>query len=106
LNIFVYIDRSGFSPFEKWLNQLNDKKVKSRILARFKRVELDNLGDYKHLEQGIYEFRFHFGPGYRVYFAKDGNELLILFTAGNKNSQRNDILKALKYYSDYLKDRE
>lgn len=65
-----YITSDGRVPFKEWLDSLHDKKVQSVILNRLNRVQLGNFGDCKHLGEGIYELRIHYGPGYRVYFLR------------------------------------
>lgn len=104
MNLKIYRDRYGFSFFEEWLNHLTDKASKARILARLSRIEEGNLGDYKFIGKGIWEFRLNFGPGYRIYFTKESQALIILFVGGNKNSQKRDIEKAAILLKDYLRD--
>lgn len=79
--------------FEDWLNGLRDRQARSRILVRIERVEEGNLGDHKFFD-GIGEFRFNFGPGYRVYFVKQGETVIMLLAGGDKDSQERDIARA------------
>jgi len=69
---------------------------------RLRRIEQGNYGDCKHIQNGLFELRFFFGPGYRIYFGEDGNTLVILLCGGDKSSQKKDILKAIKYWNEYL----
>ena len=89
--------------FDRWLTKLRDAKGKARILARIKSVELGNLGDAKSVGSGVNELRVHYGPGYRVYFKKKGNVLIVLLIGGDKSSQSRDIEKA-KVLAERLKE--
>jgi len=80
--------------FDKWLSKLRDLSSKGRILTRIKRVELGNLGDYKALGKGLFEMRIDSGPGYRLYFTRVKDKIIILLSGGNKSSQDSDIKKA------------
>ena len=93
LRVREYVDRKGISPFRNWLDSL-DVTTKARIQARILRIESGNLGDLKSVDGGAMELRFDFGPGYRVYFGKDGATLILLLTGGDKRSQRKDIKRA------------
>lgn len=84
-----------------WLNRLKDSRVRRRILMRLRRLEQGNLGDSKHIRDRLYELRLFFGPGYRIYFGKDGDATIVLLSGGDKRSQDNDIHTALKYWQDY-----
>ncbi len=68
---------------------------------RLRRLEQGNLGDAKHIKGRLYELRLFFGPGYRIYFGKDGNSLIVLLAGGDKNSQEKDIRVALQYWEKY-----
>ena len=85
-----------------WLNTL-DIAVKARIQARLLRFELGNLGDHKIMGGGVWEARLTFGPGYRIYFGKDGNSIIVLLLGGDKGSQRRDIQRSQAFWADYLK---
>lgn len=79
--------------FEKWFNRLRDVRAQARIQVRLDRIELGLLGDAKYFD-GIGELRIYYGPGYRVYFVKRGNAIVILLCGGDKSSQQHDIAKA------------
>ncbi len=93
----------GKQPFTEWLYSFTDKKVRSRIRARLDRVMIGNFGDTKLVDTGIWEMRFHFGPGHRIYFGIDGNVLVILLCGGDKSTQDSDIKRAREYWADYLR---
>ena len=91
--IRIYSDANGNEHFTSWITGL-DKTIRSRILSRLDRVEQGNLGDYKALGDGLYELRFTFGAGYRVYFGIEGKTLVILLNGGSKAFQTKDIKRA------------
>jgi putative addiction module killer protein len=64
-------------------------------------VAQGNYGDYKSVGEGVYELRFFFGKGYRVYFGEDGDTIVVLLQGGDKSSQSKDITKARAYWKDY-----
>ena len=80
--------------FANWLASLRDHSAKGRIVARISRLELGNPGDVKSVGGGVSEMRIDYGPGYRVYFATRGAELVILLCGGDKRTQDADIKKA------------
>lgn len=82
------------AEFVEWLKGLKDGRAAARIQVRIDRVELGNLGDAKFFD-GIGELRIDYGPGYRIYFVKRGNTVVILLCGGDKSSQDKDIKKAI-----------
>lgn len=80
--------------FVKWLGSLRDIRAVTKIADRLKRVANGNFGDVKSAGSGISELRIDYGPGYRVYFFKRGNELVILLCGGDKRTQSADIAQA------------
>jgi len=88
------IDIRQTDEFAKWLAKLRDRAARVRILDRLLRVRLGNLGDYKNLGGGLYEFRIAYGPGYRLYFSRQGDTIIVLLCGGDKSSQTRDIKKA------------
>ncbi len=84
------------SKFTKWLQELKDLKGKARIQARIDRLEFGHFGDCESIGTGVFELRINFGPGYRVYLMKKGQELVILLAGGDKGSQVKDIKQAIK----------
>ena len=89
--------------FAKWWDGLKDVRIRGRIKARLDRLLTGNFGDTKLVETGVWELRFHFGPGHRVYFELDRNVLVILLCGGDKSTQDRDIRRAREYWRDYLK---
>ena len=80
--------------FDNWFENLKSIRVRSRIADRIDRIKEGNLGDTKLVGNGISELRFHFESGYRIYFIKQNNTIIILLCGGNKKSQNKDIKKA------------
>ena len=97
-----YVDESGRSPFRVWLQTL-DTAIRARVQARILRFESGNLGDHKDVG-GIWEARFPFGPGYRVYFGKSGREIILLLLGGDKGTQAKDIKRAKDLWARYLEE--
>lgn len=82
--------------FDGWFASLRDVRAKVRIQARIDRAALGNFGDCAPVGEGVSEMRIHYGPGYRVYFAQRGLEVVILLAGGDKSSQTKDIARALE----------
>jgi putative addiction module killer protein len=94
--------RGRATPFSDWLASLKDARAVGIVRARLNRIRLDNFGDCKSVGGGIEELRIDFGPGYRVYFGREGSLVVILLCGGSKGSQARDILRAQKYWKEYL----
>lgn len=82
--------------FHDWLRRLRDANAVARIIARIRRMEQGNLGDNKSLGGGLMEMRIDYGPGYRVYFVRHGEAIVILLCGGDKHKQQRDIERARK----------
>jgi putative addiction module killer protein len=80
--------------FVAWLKGLKDSKARQRLNARLRKATLGNLGDVKPVGDGLYEMREFFGPGWRMYFIKRGDVLIVMLGGGDKSSQSNDITTA------------
>jgi putative addiction module killer protein len=80
--------------FEAWLEKLADRLGKAIILARLTAAEQGKLGDWKTIKSELCEMRVHFGPGYRLYFVKRKNVLIVMLAGGSKSTQVRDIRKA------------
>ena len=97
-----YLAADGRNVFRDWLKTL-DRVVRARIQARVLRFELGNLGDHKHVGAGVWEARLAFGPGYRIYFGKDGDTVVVLLAGGSKASRAADIRRAQGFWRDFVK---
>jgi len=103
LNVREYLNVDGISPFNKWLLGLQDLKARARIRTRLDRVSLGNLGDYQPVGDGVFELRFFFGPGYRVYYGLQDDTNVVLLNGGIKDTQQRDIRIAKVIWNDYRK---
>ena len=90
--------------FSKWLFKLKDIKGKVSILRRIDRMKNGNFGDYKGLGDNISELKITVGAGYRVYYTKQDNEIIILLVGGDKSTQKDDIKKAKIIAKGYTDD--
>ena len=82
------------AEFSDWLRHLKDGKAKARIAVRIERMKLGNLGDTKRLGGALMGIRVDYGPGYRVYFVRQGAAIVLLLCGGDKRSQQRDIRRA------------
>ena len=80
--------------FSLWLRTLRDQRAKARIVARIRRASFGNVGDVRSVGAGVSEMRIDYGPGYRVYFVRRGDTLIILLCGGDKSTQDRDIERA------------
>ena len=93
------------SVFSDWLNDLSDNKGKALILNRLANAALGNFGDCEAVGEGVSEMRVHYGPGYRVYFVRQGAAVYVLLCGGDKASQRRDIARAKRMARKLKEDR-
>ena len=82
--------------FAQWIDALRDLSARARVQARIERLAGGNPGDVEPIGEGVSELRINYGPGYRVYFKKRGQELIILLAGGDKSTQARDIRTALR----------
>lgn len=82
--------------FAKWIDGLRDIRARARVLARIQRLACGNFGDAKPVGEGVSELRIDYGPGYRVYYKRQGKQLVVLLAGGDKRTQKRDIEKALR----------
>jgi putative addiction module killer protein len=99
--VFVYSRSDGSEPFAEWLRGLRDGATRNRIRQRIARLRLGNFGDARSVGGGVSELRVHFGSGYRVYFGREGDRVVILLCGGDKGSQDRDIERAKRYWKDH-----
>ena len=95
-----YLDRSGDSPYAAWFDSLNAEAAAKATTAVI-RVSLGNFSNVEGVGSGVFEYKLDFGPGYRIYFGKDGETLVILLGGGTKRRQQRDINAALANWQDY-----
>jgi len=101
-SLVIFNTDTSKEPFTEWMLSL-DETTRNRVLARILRVQTGYFGDYKFLDEGVFELRLCFGGGYRVYFGKEEETkaIVILLCGGNKGAQKKDIKKAKQYWEQY-----
>jgi putative addiction module killer protein len=100
LDVREYIDTAGRSPFTKWQRALNVQAA-AKVATALERIAEGNLSNVKTPGNGVLEYKVDFGPGYRIYFGRDGDRLVILLAGGMKKRQREDIRRAQVNWEDY-----
>ena len=100
IEVREYLDAEGKSPYAKWFDRLNVAAA-VKVTTAVHRMEQGNFSNVKGVGAGIYEFKIDFGPGYRIYFGKDGDRLVILLAGGTKKRQDADITAAKANWRDY-----
>ncbi len=93
IEVREYLDAEGSSPYAKWFDRLNVAAA-VKVATAIHRMEQGNVSNVKGDGAGVYEYRIDFGPGYRIYFGKDGDRLVILLAGGTKKRQDADISAA------------
>ena len=104
IELGYYQEENGRRPFTEWLTRLRDKVAKARIAARLRQIQLGNLGDAKPVGEGVTELRIHAGAGYRVYFANDSMNVVLLLVGGSKKTQARDIATAQRHWLIYKRE--
>lgn len=100
LEIRYYVSREGQQPFAAWFMDL-EPTARAKVTRAIARMEQGNLSNVKSVGEGVLEYKIDFGPGYRVYFGRDGETLVILLCGGTKRRQQRDIDAAHAYWQDY-----
>src|ERR1019366_9718736 len=101
IEVFRYQTDDGKEPLTDWLQSLRDKQAQAKIRVRIKRLEAGVFGDCGSVGEGVQELREHIGAGYRVYFGRHGQAVVILLCGGSKKSQPSDIKTAKDYWADW-----
>ena len=91
---------AGNSPFADWFDSL-DAVTAARVDKYIRRLEVGNFGATKSLDKGVFELKLDFGPGYRVYFGRDGKTIIILLGGGSKRRQSADTAAAIERWKRY-----
>ena len=100
IEVFRYVTESGREPVTEWLQSLQDKRAQAKIRVRLKRLEAGMFGDCEPVGDGVLELREHLGAGYRVYFGRHGQSVVILLCGGSKKTQPSDITTARQDWAD------
>jgi len=98
------IDARGSSPFGRWVSGL-DRHASTRVATALYRIEMGNLSNAQGVGGGVLEYRIDFGPGYRIYFGRDGDALIILLGGGTKARQQRDIEAAVAFWREYRRNK-
>ena len=104
IRIIQYVARDGKDHFGEWLRG-QPSLVRTRVQARLNRIRMGNFGDHTGLGQGVSELRIHSGPGYRVYYGRDGDDLVVLLAGGTKRRQAADIARAQSLWQEYKQEK-
>ena len=99
-----YLDQINRSPFGRWLDNL-DGYAAARVGVALGRIETGNLSNAKSVGEGVNEYRIEFGPGYRIYFGRDGMTIVILLGGGIKKRRQRDIAEAKERWADYKRQK-
>lgn len=100
LSLIYYTNSKNRPVLQEWLENLPDKSAAARIVIRIERLSKSNFGDCKPLKNGLWELRIDYGPGYRVYYTKISQTVVLLLCGGDKRKQNADIEKARLYIED------
>lgn len=100
IDIAVYVDEAGAGPFSDWFDAL-DARAAAKVTTAITRMSNGNFSNVKSVGQGVSEYRIDYGPGYRVYFGRDGDILVVLLAGGTKKRQQRDIDQAHERWADY-----
>ena len=100
IEIGEFVDARGNSPFARWVSRL-DRRAAARVAVALYRIETGNLSNAKGVGGGVFEYRIDFGPGYRIYFGRDGGAVVILLGGGTKTRQQRDIEDARSRWREY-----
>jgi len=100
IEVREYARKDGSSPFRRWFLDL-DAAARALVDEAIARMRLGNLGDHKSVHQGVMERRIHSGPGYRIYFGRDGAQLILLLAGSTKRRQHQAIEDAHRMWADY-----
>jgi putative addiction module killer protein len=100
LEVLVYLDSDGRSPYADWFDDLNPPAA-AKVTIALARLSQGNFSNARGVGCGVYEYRIDFGPGYRMYFGKDGERVVLLLGGGTKKRQQKDIADALSRWQDY-----
>lgn len=90
--------------FDHWLSHLRDLKGRAKILIRIEQAMAGHFGDVEPVGDGVFEMRIHFGPGYRVYYVREGRVVYLLLNGGDKSTQTSDIKRAKSMWKQYKKE--
>ena len=100
IDVREYVDGGGRSPYATWFDSLNPQAA-AKVATAVTRISLGNFSNVEGIGSGVLEYKLDFGPGYRIYFGKDGETLVVLLGGGTKKRQQRDINAAMANWQDY-----
>jgi putative addiction module killer protein len=100
MRVVEYIREDGSNPYQRWFESL-DRHAAAKVAVARARLELGHTSTVKWLGRGLGEYRMDWGPGFRMYLAKDGEKLIVLFGGGTKRRQHADIAQAHALFDEY-----
>lgn len=100
MSVVEYVGGNGRSPFEAWFSSL-DPIAAAKVRVSLTRLEAGNVSNVKSVGEGVLEQKVDFGPGYRIYFGRDGDRVILLLGGGTKHRQQRDIADAIERWRDY-----
>ena len=106
IEVFRYQREDGIEPVTDWLKSLRDKRAEAKVRVRLNRLAAGIFGDCESVGDGVLELREHLGAGYRVYFGRHGQTVVILLCGGIKKTQATDIKTAKEYWADWKRRRQ
>jgi len=100
VEVLEYLEPDGRSPYADWFNSLNAPTA-AKVAVALARLSQGNFSNVKSVGSGVHEYRINFGPGYRIYFGKDGERLVLLLGGGTKKRQQRDVSGAIGCWQAY-----
>jgi putative addiction module killer protein len=105
IEVVEYLEPHGRSPYAEWFDRLNAPAA-AKVTIALTRMAHGNFSNAKSVGGGVHEYKIDFGPGYRMYFGRDGEQLILLLGGGSKKRQQRDIAEALSRWQDYKRRRK
>ena len=103
MRVKIYQTETGKEPYWEWYKSIRnkDKVTARRVRNRLRRIEQGNFGNNRSLGKGLYELKFSFGQGYRIYVGRRADKIIVLLSGGAKRTQNKDIEQAKQHWEDY-----
>ena len=102
--VLTFVTSNGKVPYEEWFVSIRDMRAQALVLNRIDRVRLGNFGNCRSVGSGVYELKIFYGPGLRIYFGLEGDEIVVLLCGGDKGTQSRDISYAHELLKEFKKD--
>lgn len=104
IEVREYLESGGRSPFGRWFARLNPQAA-AKVSTSLHRLGQGNFSNVESVGRGVYEYKLDFGPGYRLYFGRDGQQIVIMLAGGTKRRKSQDIRVAMTRWQDYKRRR-